>query len=329
MIDLTALEFGHPPTYSVHGLRVRSEIPLTELVCDDSSEPDIEISWAQNATIPTEALNGRVLAMRDADDPGGYVVTEDKTGYTVRFRGEFDFRISSDTRAISVHPNGGADVRLASLLLSGAILAMVLELRGTSILHASCVETDSLTVALVGDSGKGKSTVTALLCADGARLVSDDALRVELVSGEAICYPGTGQIRLRPSAAGLAANFSNGMVTETGDGRVGINPARAEDRKLRVDAIVRPAPSRTSDRLEVRQLERREALVALISYPRVIGWQVVDPARRQFDLLARIIEVVPVFEATIPWGPPFPGTTARRLISRLEAALARPVPGRA
>ena len=53
--------------YSIHGLRIRSEIPLPELVCDDEGAADVEVTLAEASTIPAEAPEGRVLAARDPD----------------------------------------------------------------------------------------------------------------------------------------------------------------------------------------------------------------------------------------------------------------------
>ena len=98
---------------------------------------------------------------------------------------------------------------------AGNVLATVLELRGECILHASCVHVGGSTVAVVGDSGMGKSTVAALFCAEGAQLVSDDALRIDCADGNPICYRGTGQIRLRPAAARYAGSRGTSSSTPT------------------------------------------------------------------------------------------------------------------
>lgn len=54
-------------------------------------------------------------------------------------------------------------------------------------------------VAFIGSSGIGKTTLKALCCAAGARLVTDDVLRVEPRDGEGWCFHGTCTLRLRPA----------------------------------------------------------------------------------------------------------------------------------
>ena len=70
-------------------------------------------------------------------------------------------------------------------------------------LHASAVAVDGIGLAFVGQSGRGKSTVAALMCVDGAELVTDDVLTVD--PGPPVrCQGGASELRLRAAAAHLA-----------------------------------------------------------------------------------------------------------------------------
>jgi hypothetical protein len=303
-------------TYAIHGLRVRSEVPLTELETPEAGKPDVEIRWG-DPDPRLDDLNGEVVLTRDPD-AGGYLAIKGSGGYTVRFPGYADFDISPDGGSVFVYPAAGADPSLASLLLSGTVLSLVLELRGACIMHASCIAAADGAIAFVGPSGAGKSTVATLFCAEGALLVSDDALRVEVRESGAVCFPGTGQLRLRPSASALVESLHELAVETTPDERVGIKPVHAGNRELPLRAVVLPIPSRDIDRLAVRRLRGRDALMALVSNPRTVGWIDAQPVLRHFDVLTRLVETVPVLEATIPWGPPFD----RGIVLELEAAVA-------
>lgn len=81
-------------------------------------------------------------------------------------------------------------------------------------------------------------------------------------------------------------------------------------------AVVIPRPSREATDLTTRQLPPPEALVELCRYPRVGSWREPQIRRARFRLLAQIAEQVPVFCATIPWGPPFdPGLAGALVIA--------------
>src|SRR5207245_312912 len=80
----------------------------------------------------------------------------------------------------------------------------------------------------------------------------DDVLRVSHGPTGFRCYPGTGEIRLRPGAAALAAAFH--AAEETVDGRIALRPDHTGPTLPRLDAIVIPYPSRTAPALPVERL---------------------------------------------------------------------------
>lgn len=72
-----------------------------------------------------------------------------------------------------------------------SLVAIALMLRGEETLHATVVSIEDKAVALLGPSGCGKSTLAACLVARGARLVTDDVLRLryEMETAYAFCGP--------------------------------------------------------------------------------------------------------------------------------------------
>ena len=306
-----------PRTYLLHGLRVRSEIPLAERVSSGGAA-DVHVSWGERTAIPAESPAGRLLALRDPDI-GGCTIVETLSGYTVRFSEECDFRISPDRGSIVVDLAPGFDAGFVPIVLIGNVLASLLGLQGECVLHASGVAEDGWTLAILGASGMGKSTLAALFCAAGLQLVSDDLLRVDSDGRRPRCFTGTAQIRLRPGAAELADFLPAEARELTTDGRIAITPVQAEGPTLDLDAVLVPAPSRKVRRLRLRRLSKKEALISLVQYPRILGWQATEPIRRHFEVCAAIAEDVPVFEATIPWGPPFATGLAQALTERLRS----------
>lgn len=300
----------------MHGLRVRSEIPLAERV-SESGKRDVDVKWGKRIAIPHEPPAGRLLALRDPDI-GGCTIVETNAGHTIRFSGECDFRISLDRRSILMDVAPDFDEGFVPIVLVGNVLASLLGLQGECVLHASAVRADDWTLAILGASGMGKSTLAALFCAAGAELVSDDLLRVDCAGRRPRCYTGTAQIRLRTKAAELADMFPSDAREVTPDKRLALTPMQAEGSTFDLDAVLVPLPSRRARRLRVRRLPKKDALVSLLRYPRILGWEAAEPIRRHFEVCADIAERVPVFEATIPWGPPFAPDLSRALIEKLR-----------
>jgi hypothetical protein len=302
--------------YFLHGLHVRSEIPLVESA-SAGGDCDVDVQWGERTAIPEATPAGRVLALRDPD-VGGCTIVETASGYTIRFSGECDFRISSDRRSVLVDVAPDFDREFVPIVLTGNVLASILGLQGECVLHASALRADGWTLAIVGASGMGKSTLAAVFCAAGAQLVSDDLLRIDSNGGRPHCYSGTTQIRLRPKAAELADPFPPAVRGMTADGRIGVIPQQAEGSSFDLDAVLVPRPSRRARQLRVRRLPKKDALVLLLRYPRILGWQEAEPIRRHFEICAEIAESVPVFEATIPWGPPFAPDLSNALVKSIR-----------
>jgi len=310
--------------YELYGLRIGSDLPLNAPTCGDDPV-DLEVSWGQPLSATPAPPAGRVLAHAVWGGGQGYTHTETPQGYVLQFHGICELRVDRDRKRMQVHLAPGADPDMAALLVSGNALAFLLMLGGECVLHASAVRLGRAALAFVGGPGMGKSTLAALLCAAGAQLVTDDVLRLSLGPTAFRCYPGTGEIRLRPGAANLAASVC--AAEETVDGRIALRPAHVGPTLPRLDAIVIPYPSRTERTPRVEQLTGYRTLVALLRHPRVLGLCAPELLRRQFEVLGRVARSVPVYDAHIPWGPPFDPDLSESLLGALGIARrAAPVP---
>jgi len=203
---------------------------------------------------------------------------------------------------------------MVPLLVGGNALAFVLTLAGECVLHASAVQTNGSVLAFVGAAGMGKSTLAALLCASSATLVTDDLLRLSRDGTGFRCFSGPAEIRLRSNAAELAARLPGVVARPTPDGRVAVRLEHDARPMPRLDTVVIPRPVRTRTTLAVRRLGPAEALFALFRYPRVAGIRAPEVLENQFRAFAQMATTVPVYEAEIPWGPPFAPRLAEALV---------------
>ena len=305
------------PVYHLYGLAIRSEIalPAPEWPCDAL---DLDVRWGEGPASADPAPGGHVLLQRTFPNGQGYTLTETATGYTLRFTGVGEFRIDPARRWVHVHllPNG--DAGLAPILLAGNLIACILGLGGEHPLHASTVAVDGAALAFLGDSGRGKSTLATLLCAHGARLVADDLLRLQATDDGFHCLAGAPEVRLRPNAAQLAAEFPPERRAMTTDGRVSVHFPAGEGEAPLLRAIILPSPSRTCEELRLERLTPAGALLALNSHARVMGWQTAAAHRSRFGAYGEIARRVPLYSAEIPWGPPFHPSLAPALLRCLE-----------
>ena len=82
----------------------------------------------------------------------------------------------------------------------------------------------------------------------------------------------------------------------------------------RLHTVVIPRPVRTRTTLAVSRLGPAEALFALFRYPRVAGIRAPEVLENQFRAFAEVARTVRVYEAEIPWGPPFPPGLAEAIV---------------
>lgn len=310
----------------LYGLVVESELDLHQnrpAAPDDV--PDVRIRWGEPRT---RRAQGRAVAGTLLLDSGsrryGYVIVERPGGeHLLRFYGACDAEISADLTEVTVHPVVGADPGIAVVLASGAVLAYLLVRRGHVVLHGSAVATDDGALAFVAPSGGGKSTMATLLCADGAGLVTDDVLRVDLDGPHApvpSVRAGATGLRLRKGADTLVGLFGDGEPSQhvSADQRQVLTPAGDVPDALPLLAVVVPIPEHGLDALVVDRLDPKQALFDLLSFPRLLGWR--DPAylSRHLGEVAALVARVPMLRARVPWGPPF----SPRIAPDLRAAVA-------
>jgi hypothetical protein len=135
----------------------------------------------------------------------------------LRVPGVAVFRFSASGPVVA-SPDGGDGSRIESVWLS-SLLPLVLQARGTQVLHASAVVGKTGIVVLCGVSGAGKSTLAAALMQRGHTLAADDALPFRVQGGRAYAYPLPFSLRLRPEGAallGLSQRTAPATVTPSG-----------------------------------------------------------------------------------------------------------------
>jgi len=97
---------------------------------------------------------------------------------------------------VSVHLSECPDRPLLQAYLLGPALAALLHQRGFLVLHASVLARHSRALAILGNSGDGKSTLALQLCSGGWRLVADDQAVIEWTERGPAVHSGRGALRV-------------------------------------------------------------------------------------------------------------------------------------
>ena len=203
----------------------------------------------------------------------------------------------------SVHIGGdfvipdAAPLPLAQGLLAaemGMNLQMALGQRGYLLLHASAAERNGRAVLMTGISGAGKSTLAALLMARGWRLMGDEFVLLDPVTGLAHAFPRLISLKNEAipvmEAALPNARFGPSLVgTPKGTIRHLVPDARA------IAAMAEPAEPalilfpRFGFEPAERPVPPSEAFVRLTQ----ASTNYVNLAERGFDALTRLVRTVP------------------------------------
>ena len=306
--------------HHVYGCTIASDLDLHLPEGDLSLRPEVTLRrCSDEIDVDWEAKPVDLLAhVCDEVRGTGFIAARTAQGYRLRIEGLCDFDVSRDLAEVTWKVVPGGDQGLVSVLAAGALLAFRLIMEGHLVLHASAVHARGHSLAFVGASGMGKSTMATLMCAGGATLVTDDIARVDVDGARAMLSPGAVESRLRPAAVPLKELFSvPGTMRATSDGRSAMSLPGWTNGPVSLDAVVVPLPSREQTELTLTSVKPAQALILLSSFPRLPGWMDAAVLINQFHQLADLVECVPVYTAVVPWGPPFATETGTQLLKQL------------
>ncbi|MFC1500042.1 hypothetical protein ACFL6T_03365 [Candidatus Zixiibacteriota bacterium] len=297
-----------PHLYHLYGHLLRSswEIPSPEL---DYGEPDIELKEA------AESFFSDLLADKsarrgwrsDEDDRFTSCVLSDGSDY-LRWSGLFEFHVSSSGDVITCRSLENTPVESFQTYLLGHVLSWALLKQQVEQLHASVVEVDGRAIGFLGDSGFGKSTLSAAFLDAGYRLLTDDLLILDEVGDGFQAHPGIARIKLDPAVAreilggdlgGVPMNPDTGkevILLEAGMSVPPIKPVPVGALYI----LASPGDESASEGTTIKPLTPSQACVELIR--NTFNTFIDDPVRlqNQFNFSTRVAERIPVKMLSYP-----------------------------
>ncbi|QQS47689.1 MAG: serine/threonine protein kinase [Acidobacteriota bacterium] len=194
-------------TYSIYGLKVRSNIPIPGLLPEsDSYKADVIVNlgempkWANGLEPAGEEWN----SSPSKDDNGNPVLLTWKLdgGTYIRLRYGDGTTFIVDRQGTVIWAVWGQLLTLedTAVYLLGPILGFVLHLRGITCLHAGAVAIKDRAVIIIGVAGAGKSTTTASFAKLGFPILTDDVAALAEKDGHILIQPGYPVNRLWPDS---------------------------------------------------------------------------------------------------------------------------------
>jgi hypothetical protein len=290
--------------YGVYGIELASSIPLPLPDCIGAPLARFALSLAA----PDVFAEGAAAARLVSPDSWCELSHLADGGVYVRWEGLGEFVVSADGARICCAKTPGAHDESFQVYLLGQALSYALVKAGFEPIHGTVLVHEGRAIALLGDSGYGKSTLAACMLSAGARLLTDDLLVAQPLDNGYLVHPGPTRIKLMPdSAARFLPGAAEGVpmnplttkkIIRLGDDVVENGPAPLAG----VYVLPPPLQDARRRRIHLRPMSAREAFVALVA--NTFNTQLKDPGRlgRQHNQTAALARAVPTVELAYPRG---------------------------
>ena len=191
--------------YSICGFTLESNIALPELLPAYNKKPELafRLLHAQRVDAPLRWLHHYPLF----DGRPWLSVGKLAKGYLLRFPDLADFHVFPEAADIRYYLNANIPFETIRHLFLNQVIPLILSERGKLVLHASAVVTPKGAIVFLGETGQGKSTLTASFAQRGFSVLTDDCLLVEEQNGQLFGIPSYPGLRLWPDS--ISALFGN------------------------------------------------------------------------------------------------------------------------
>ena len=189
--------------YDLNGLKLESDFPLPAFAAWDGSRDVFADVAIRRGKVPSRLDRpDHVAPLFQTNGAGEYLLVLPGAGrFLVRGGSEIAVEPETDTPATNL-----------SAILTGPVQAALWHQRGLLPLHASVVVIKGRAIALCGCGAAGKSTLAAILAAQGHDVIADDICVVDARSnGEVLVPPGCATLQLWPDALAELGVATDGL----------------------------------------------------------------------------------------------------------------------
>ncbi|MDB5705676.1 MAG: HPr kinase [Sphingomonas bacterium] len=179
--------------------------------------------------------------------------------------------------------------------LTGVVCGVLLSLEGGAVLHGSAIAHEGAGIVLIGDSGQGKSTLTAALIEQGAQFLTDDIVALGLGPDGYAIAGGARTLSLAPDA--FAALEPGGFAElaeqrHDRDKRLVVPHGHRLASPLRaVFCLEAPDPARACS--EAVLLSKRRGAMALLD--NLYGTWIRPPGAADLEFCGAVAEATPIY----------------------------------
>jgi hypothetical protein len=321
---------------AIYGLRIHlnQRVPGLSFSNSQSGPADVHIefgfmpSWFESRPLARELR----FVRPNGDSPAKprLVVWSVGDHYHLQYADGTEFLVDQGgTRVWATWPPETLTLEDTATYLLGPIMGFVLLLRGGVSLHACAVAVEDHAIAIVGPAGSGKSTSAAAFADRGYRILAEDVVTLQDRGTEFLAQPAYPSIRLWPSSVealyGAAATLPR--LTPTWDKRyLDLTQEKYEFQQhpLPLAAIYLLAEREDEPAPFVSELAASEQLISLIGNTYATYLMDRKMRAREFELLNRLIDAVPVRRVTPHADPARIGDLCRTIVEDFRCITCQP-----
>jgi len=215
----------------------------------------------------------------------------------------FDVDLTRRTIRVSPLPDT-SDITVQHLLVD-QVLPRLIAHDGSLVLHSAGVQVNDEGILLLGQSGRGKSTLAASFHAQGFPLLGDDAMIIKFGKNgsNACCRPLYQSLRLFPDSVAAVFNGPRGHTPvadyTSKQNIIDLEGLEAPQRDLPIRSIY-SLGAETRDRAKVRRLAPAEACMTLVEHSFSLDPSDGERSERRLRQAAALAAAVPVLEISYP-----------------------------
>lgn len=280
--------------YAAFGLTLGSDISLPGFRL--ATSPDFRAG-----TVPADHRELRIRVAARSGAPATATLSVDIGRDAVVFQHADIGRVTvRGGNEIDVAPHARADDETLRSFIAGPALAVALHQLGHLVLHASAVAVRGRAVALLGDKGAGKSSLTATLLARGHALVSDDIVVVRRGRDGEEVVQGNRTLKVEPDVVRALGRDPDQLKRIHPAGSKRQWPV-ADDAQTEATPLARLLAIRRGDVLRLEPIAPSAAFIEVVRHTYGARFDMVEKAglaARHFQQVSELVRAVPAAQVT-------------------------------
>lgn len=308
--------------YKIFDRRVASNLAFPGLQSLPGEVADVEFRVAP----ASDVLSQPIVWLTSSESDEWALFGKCGSEFLVRFPDLADFLISADWRLISCHPAPETSAETISHLFLDQVFPCLLGKAEAIVLHASAVAFSSGTAVFIGESGQGKSTLSASLSANGLPLLADDSVMVKQRENRLVCEPSYPGIRLWPESVAAVlgehaqgspmAQYSEKQRFTRENSLLAFAEGELPLRKLYLLADA-------EESVGIAPVNPREAYLEILKHIYRLGFSDWQRFKEECDFVANLVETVMPCRLSFPRAYEFLPEVRRALLSDLNSGVTR------